>query len=134
MEQAPAGIPIAFEVTYQAPDLDVAMSVYDVTGSPTLVQGPTALTNIAGTNTYVGDFTPDDNKNYLIIKAVYTDNTFTTVDNSFAQGSETITTQAGNGGGGANNSSCELVGQILNNNPVVGYVEAANPVVGFIDC
>jgi hypothetical protein len=127
MELAPANVPVSFEVTYSSPSLPVGLSVYDTTtDTPVLVQAPLAMTNVPGTNTYVGNFTGENNKNYLILKAVYTDDTLTTIDTAWGQGSETITTeiQGGGGGGGGGGSSCI----------VTGYIVQSDPVVGFIDC
>lgn len=89
MNFAPAGKQLSFDVTYDSPGLPVAMSVYDITGSPILVSGPDAMTNVVG-NTYTGKFTGDDAKEYLIYKAVYTDGTFTTLSSDYSQSSETV--------------------------------------------
>lgn len=122
MEQAPAGVPLTFEVTYQASDLDVGMSVYDTSGeSPELVQGPSAMTNVSGTNTYIGTFTAQNNKTYLILKAVYTDDTYATVDTSYGQGSESIVTD--NTGGGGANANCTLIGIVSGGPTLVGVME-----------
>src|SRR5512135_1479860 len=93
MEITQGGIEISFEVTFDSPTLNVAMSVYDVTGlSPVLVQGPSAMT-IVHANTYQGKFTPITGHNYVIFKAVYTDGTFTVLDTNYAAGSESISAQ-----------------------------------------
>lgn len=90
MNLVPSGIELPFEVTYDDPALFVAMKVYDMTsGSPVLVAGPLAMSNIVG-NTYAGKFMPLDDKPYLIHKAVYTDGTYTTLDPDHSQASETI--------------------------------------------
>lgn len=90
MELAPSGIPLSFEVTFDEPDLDVAMTVYDDTGAePVLLLSPFAMTLVYG-NTYRGKFTPAYGKSYIIIKAVYTDGTFGTLDENYAQGSESL--------------------------------------------
>lgn len=105
MNLAPAGVALPFEVTYDRGDLNVAMSVYDVTtGTPDLVQGPDGMLNISDTNTYFGTFAGLAGKTYVIIKAVYTDDNYTDFDNEYAQGSDSITVQdlAGAGGGGFN--------------------------------
>jgi hypothetical protein len=121
VELAISNVSLAFEVTYSAPSLPVAMSVYDTTsGSPTLVTGPTAMLNVV-VNTYVGYFTAENNKSYLIFKAVYTDESFATLDESYGQGSETIVVDD-QGGSSSSDSSCVLVG-FIQNNPLVGYVE-----------
>jgi len=134
MEQVPAGEVLTFEVTYQSPSLNVGLTIFNTTtGTPILVEGPIAMQNVSGTNTYVANFTGEDGETYLAVKAVYTDDTLTTVDQDFGQGSESFIA-VNSGGGGAGGSGCELVGQIINNNPIVGYIESQNPVVGYIEC
>jgi hypothetical protein len=124
MELVPANVALSFEVTFDSPILDVAMSVYNTTGgSPQLVQGPTAMSLLVG-NTYFGKFNPDVNKSYVIVKAVYTDETFTTMSPNYSQGSESIYAQdVGGGGGGGGGGSPEIVGYIDSNNEIVGIVE-----------
>ena len=125
MEFAPTGSQLSFEVTFDSPSLHVAMSVYDVTGaSPSLVQGPTAMTIVVG-NTYQGKFHPTINgKSYVIFKAVYTDNSFTTLSPDYSQGSESIIVESLSSGG----SGATLV------NPVIGYVDDNNEVIGLVNC
>lgn len=93
MQIAPVGIACPFEVTFNSASLPVAISVYDVSsGTPILVQGPTAMENVVGF-TYFGSFTPPFPKQYIIFKAVYTDSTFTTLNLLYSQGSESIIAQ-----------------------------------------
>lgn len=89
MEFAPSGVELSFEVSFDSPSLYVGMSVYDTTGIPVLVTGPNPMANVAG-NTYVGKFTPSAGKSYLIVKMVYTNNSYSVVDPGYAPGSETI--------------------------------------------
>jgi hypothetical protein len=90
MEFVPPGSPCSFEVTFDSPSLPVAMSVYDDSGlTPVLIQGPSAMDVVAG-NTYRAKFTPSQGKSYIIIKSVYTDGTFTTLDTDYASGSESV--------------------------------------------
>lgn len=90
MTVVPAAVDCSFEVTFDQPSLPVAMSVYDdSSGSPVLVQGPTAMDNVVA-NTYRGKFIPTVGKVYLIFKAVYTDGGFGTINTDFPQGSETV--------------------------------------------
>lgn len=122
MEIAPAGVPLTFEVTFSSTGLPVAMSVYDTTGeAPVKVAGPTAMGSVVG-NTYYGQFTAGNNKSYVIFKAVYTDETFATLDTSYSQSSESIVVddQGGSSGGG---SGCQLVGYVLENLVLTGIVE-----------
>jgi hypothetical protein len=124
VEQAPSGVPLTFEVTFGTSGLPVAMSVYDVTTlTPDLISGPTAMVNISGTNTYIGQFTAATNKNYVILKAVYTDESFTAFDPDNYQGSESITTQGGGGGGSTGPSSCTVVGYIQETCSLIGPVK-----------
>lgn len=119
MEFALPNISLTFEVTFSNPSLPAAMSVYDTTGmSPVLVSGPTAMPNIVG-NTYYGKFTASNNKSYVILKAVYTDDTFETLDPNYSQGSESIVvTNEGIV------SSCQLIGVL----PDCGSFSCANGV------
>lgn len=124
MELVPADVDLSFEVTFDSPTLDVAMSVFDTTSSPaTLVQGPIAMQSVVG-NTYVGYFNPDISKTYLIFKAVYTDDTFETLDDNYSQGTETIVAED-IGGGGGSSSQCGAV---------IGFVNNPQNIVGFVNC
>ena len=90
MQLVPAGQALSFEVTYQQNNLPVAMSVYDDSGpTPIRIVAPFAMALVGG-NTYRGKFTPEAGKSYIIIKAVYTDDSFTTLDEDYGQGSESI--------------------------------------------
>lgn len=121
MELAPAGVPLSFEVTFDSPSLNVAMSIFDDTGaSPVLISGPLVMTHVVN-NTYRGKFTGAEFKNYIIIKAVYTDNTFTTLSPDYSQGSESIVVQ-NIGGSSGSGGGCTIVGIVNNNDTVIGYV------------
>jgi len=123
MELAPSGVSLTFEVTYSSSGLPVAMSVYDTTGeSPVLVQGPAAMEHVVA-GTYIGSFTAQNNKTYLIFKAVYTDDTFETIDTAYGQGSESIVTDDSGANTGVE-AGCAIV----------GYVQPSNTVVGFVEC
>lgn len=90
MNLVPSGISLPFEVTFDGPSLPVAISVYDTTANPAvLVAGPAAMTNEVG-NTYVGFFTAQPGRSYLVFKAVYLDGTFAALDPDYSQSSETI--------------------------------------------
>lgn len=94
------GSPVAFEVAYGVSALPVAMSVYNVTGGGSvLVSGPAAMTETYD-GAYRGYFTPLNGQIYHIVKAVYTDGTFTTLSNSYNPGSETVQAVTVGGGGG----------------------------------
>lgn len=133
METAPANVPLPFEVTFNS-GLAVAMSVFDVTtGSAVLVSGPAAMIDLSGLNTYFGQFTAAVNKNYIVVKAVYTDGTFATLDTDYPQGSESFTTVSS--GSSSSSSDCDLVGFIQGTNVVVGLIECTGGVViGLIEC
>lgn len=80
----PAGIPLTFSAGFNNPTpANVAISVYDDSGvSPVLVSGPTLMGEV---NAYVyrGKFTGVAGKNYVVVMAVYTDGTFTTLNGTF---------------------------------------------------
>lgn len=120
MQLAPGGVELSFEVTFDSDSLDVGMSVYDTTGpSPSLVQGPDAMVNVLA-GTYVGKFTPLSGRSYVLVKAVYTNNTFGTLSPDYSQGSESIIAQ--DIGGGSSSGGGAVVGYVTNNNAVVGFV------------
>lgn len=123
MELAPVGVSLTFEVTFDSNSLNVAMSVYDTSSTnPVLLQGPTAMTSIVG-NTYIGKFTPPLTRPYMILKAVYTDNTFATLSPNYAQGTESIIAQTiSGGGGGGSTTGCYLVGLVIPNPVIIGFV------------
>lgn len=121
MNLAPAGAPISCEVTFDSGALDVAMSVFDTTsGTPILVSGPTAMALVVD-YTYFGIFTPVAGHSYVVLKAVYTDDTYTTLDPNHSQASESFYSQAQGGSGGGTDSP-SLVGCVDLNLTVVGYV------------
>lgn len=121
MELVPAGVALSFEVTFDRGDLDVAMSVYDDSGAdPVLLLSPFAMELVAaGLNTYRGKFTPENGKSYIVIKAVYTDDTFEELDDGYSQGSESVYAQ---------NMTT------ITPDSVVGYVENTGAVVGVVEC
>lgn len=122
MELAPANVVCSFEVTYDSPSLHVGMSVYDDSGaSPVLVSGPSVMAHV-GNNTYRAKYTPDLDKLYVIIKAVYTDSGLTTLDDNYAQGSESIVSRDIGGGSSVASAGCDVVGIVDNNSQVVGLV------------
>lgn len=117
MELVPAGIPLSFEVTFDRDDLNVGMSVYDDSGAnPVLLLSPFAMALVYG-NTYRGKFTPANGKNYIIVKAVYTDNTLTELDLDYPQGSESCVAEYMAG------QLCNVVGIVVPNTEVLGFVE-----------
>lgn len=90
MNLVPSGILLPFEATFDIPGLNVAMTVYDMSVNPAaIVAGPVAMENTTGA-TYIGKFTLQAGRAYLIYKAVYTDNTFATLDPNYSQSSETV--------------------------------------------
>lgn len=81
---------LSFEITFDSSTLDVGMSIYDDSGvSPVLVLGPVSMDNVVG-NLYRAKFTPEFGKSYLVFKAVYLDNTFTTLNTDYNSGSESF--------------------------------------------
>lgn len=118
MQLVPAGTPASFAASFNASDLSVAMSVYDDTGAnPVLLLSPFSMSYVAA-NTYRGKFTPANGKTYIILMAVYTDNTFTTLNASFQVQSQSV------------------LAQYLSSPPseVVGYVDDSETVTGVVNC
>lgn len=123
MEIAPAGASVSFEVTFSSPDLFVGMTVYNTSGvNPVLVAGPIAMIN-AQANTYIANFTPLANISYLVIKSIYTDDTFTNLDLTEPASSETVygANLGGSGGGGSGGGT--LVGYVIPNPTIVGLIK-----------
>lgn len=132
MELAPVA-QLTFEVTYDSDELNVGMSIYDTTGLPVLVSGPTAMAVLAG-NTYFGKFTPTEDHAYVIIKKVYTDDSLDTVDTDYSPGTESIICKAvGGGGGGGQPSTGAVIGIVEENQTLIGIVES-DTLIGIIDC
>lgn len=123
MQLVPAGVQLSFDVTFESADLDVGMVVYDTTGvSPIQVMAPTAMHWVYG-NTYVGKFIPSAQKNYLVVKSVYTDGTLTDLDPDYSAGSETIVAE-----------ELGSFGQINNGCSIVGIVDTDPEIVGIVEC
>lgn len=118
MEFAPAGVQLSCEVTFDRSDLFVGMTVYDDTGAnPVLLLSTFAMTLVAG-NTYRAKFTGQAGKNYIVIKAVYTDGTFSTLSPDYSQGSESVVAQNLT----PSSTGCAVVGVVDNNQAIVGRV------------
>jgi hypothetical protein len=85
-----AGLEFSFDYTAfdQDASLFVAAKVYDVTSSPSLV-ATVPMSHVAN-GSYVGKFTGTDMHNYVIVKSVYTDGTYTTTDSDRSPGSESF--------------------------------------------
>jgi hypothetical protein len=91
MNRVDPGVALPFEVTYDTTNLFVAMLVYDVTsGSPVLAD--TIPMDHVINGVYVGIFTPAANKTYLIVKASFTDVTYSAFDSNRYPASESIST------------------------------------------
>jgi len=135
MQFTQAGIPLSFEVTYDAPDLFVAMEVWDVSGvSPALVD-TLPMANLSG-NTYYAKFTPVAGKTYVVNKAAYTDDTYSTRDGVHAEGSESFTAR----------DIAALVLDVLMSDHIEmgsvgeaiqkasgGYISQGNPIIGIVE-
>lgn len=80
----PANVSSSFVTSGNSPSLFVGLSVYDNSGgNPVLVSGPTRMTNFAG-NAYQGKYTTDIG-NFLVLMAVYTDSSLTTLMPGYEQ-------------------------------------------------
>jgi hypothetical protein len=108
---AEAGVPLPFEVTYDSDELFVAMQVYDVTSGTAVLVDTIGMENFSGYS-YFGSFTPDENKSYAVNKGVYTDDTYTTRDFGYSQGSDSFRTGSGGGGGGGSTSPANLIAYV----------------------
>ncbi len=123
MELVPADQSLTFEVTYDSDSLSVGLSVYDTTnGAEVLVEGPDLMANLVG-NTYIGQFTPTAGHAYVVFKAVYTDDSLTTLDDNYSQSSESLFAEDIGGGGSGGGGNDTLVGIVADDDPIVGYVE-----------
>ena len=84
-----AGVKNGLEVTFDSPSLFVGLQVFTVSGGVPTAQGAVLpMANVPGSNTYLTTFTPVDAIEYLFLKRVYTDDTYTTLDDSYQTGSE----------------------------------------------
>jgi hypothetical protein len=89
----PAGIAVPFSAFFQgANPAFVAMSVWDVTGSPVLFQAPALMTELQA-NLFSGKFTGLNGKAYVVLMGVYTDGTFATLNSSFTPVTASVTAQ-----------------------------------------
>lgn len=115
----PADVPSSFVTSGNSPSLFVGMSIYDNSGSnPVLVQGPTRMTNFAG-NAYQAKYTPPVG-NFLVLMAIYTDSSLTTLMPGFEQDVQAVTAFS-----------------LAFNIPVtsvVGYVDTTQNVEGVVNC
>lgn len=103
MELVAVGTTTSFEATFIDPGLFVQAWIYDMTsGSPI---GPVKVTMTELTpGTYYGFFTPLLQSDYLIIKRVFTDGTFTVVDSNYSPASESAQGESFS----SNGSACGL--------------------------
>lgn len=99
MQVVPSGAALTFEYSSydESSSLFVAMKVYDVTSTPTLVGSAIPMTHVFG-GTYVGSFTPTAAHQYVVNKAVYTDGSYTTLDPTRSPGSESFLASSAAGG------------------------------------
>lgn len=133
MELAVAGESHSFEVTYDSPALIVALTVFDDSGPSPIQAAQTVMQNVYG-NTYRAKFTPADGKSYIINKAVYTDETLGTIDDNYAQGSESIKGVTFSGGGTVTTIAIsELEGTVEDADSLDGSVADGDEVSGAIE-
>lgn len=95
----PVSTPFEYCEASHEENLDVAMQVFEDDDTP--VATIPMLHKVGGQ--YVGNFTPVLGKAYYVLKSVFTDNTYTTINNGYASGSESFTccpTEVNGGGGG----------------------------------
>lgn len=132
MTEVAPGIALPYEVNFGDPGLAfVAMTVFDETGnSPVQVQGPAAMLNTAG-GMYRGKFNATAGKSYSILKTVYTDGTYTTRDNNYAESSETIYARQASLAPVV--SLVDLVGVVDDNSELSGSIEDASQLAATIE-
>lgn len=117
MQMVSAGVPLSFEATFDADDLFVGMEVYDVTGDTPEKVGSTLEMSLVAISTYAANFTPENGKNYVLIKSVYTNDTLTVVDSNYQSQSESIRAVYMN-----QSIECDAVGFVFDNNTIIGFV------------
>lgn len=132
MTSVPAGVPAVFEVSYPGETgLDVGIRVFDVTTPASPVQVLLEAMEHVFFGTYVGRFTPDPGKRYLVQKGVYTDDTLTFPHTDYGTASETIY--------GDPSSLTELEGKVDQllaqgaGQMLVGIIETPE-LQGFVEC
>lgn len=129
-----SGLRNPIEVTYIETGLFVQASIYDLTtGTPVFV-GTVNLMEITP-GTYVGTMIGAAAKAYLVVKRVFTDNTYAVVDSNFSPSSEAFQAVdlSGGGGGtpGSTGSLFELIA-IVGDAPIIGLVDD-NPITGTVE-
>lgn len=129
---AQSGQILPIEITYIDPGLFVQAEINDVTtGTRVFVQDLHLAEYPPGS--YVGYFSPIAGKSYYVIKRVFTDGTYTTVDPNYAP--STLAVQCVNvsgGGGGSSGPQPSIRGIVgCSTQPIVGIVGAA-PIIGIV--
>lgn len=89
MQIVPKNVQLAFEVTFDRDDLLVGMAVYEL--NPTLQLLSLEPMSLVHDGTYVGYFTPQAGKSYVIRKSCFLDPSFSVADNSRGIASESLT-------------------------------------------
>jgi hypothetical protein len=114
----PAGVEQSFVTSGNSPSLAIGMSVYDNSGaSPSLVHGPTLMTNFVG-NSYESKYTFPTG-NFLVFIAVYTDSSLTVLLNGYEEQVEAVSSRPL-----AFNAPVQsIVGYVVPNEDVEGEVQ-----------
>lgn len=89
MVVVPSGVPLPFEVTFDSVSLSVAMKVYDVTGITPVLVDTISMEHLDG-GTYHGTFTAEPGKSYVVRKSVYTDGSFSVLEEGYSPGTESF--------------------------------------------
>ena len=106
----------------QRSSLNVAATILDNTeGLPGTLAEFVHMTYSGLGGVYLGQFTFTAGHTYSIIKLVYTDNTFETIDTDFSPDQDDV--QCVDVGGGGGGDSCTLVGIVSASPTLVGCVE-----------
>lgn len=122
MEFLASGILSPFEVTFGDPSLFVRAAIYDMSsGTPVFISN--AVMSEVTTGTYVGTFTPANNTTYLIVKRVFTDGTYATVDTNYSPSSESAQSKTLSSSSSSGGSNCGLVVTLESSELVVSLEE-----------
>jgi len=90
----PSNKSICFEYSVYSGDSarPVAMKIYDLSTGTAVLVTTLAMTHVFNGSYWAAYVFPNSgaNKNYLIQKSVFTDNTFATIDGTYSPGSEIV--------------------------------------------
>lgn len=120
-----SGLRKTFEVTWGDTGLFAQASIYDdSTGTPVHVADVALSELVPGT--YVGGFVPLASKSYAVVKRVFTDGTYTTVNTDYPASSEAFQSVDFSAGGGGGGSGLEpnTITMVVDEEPIYMIVDA----------